>query len=472
MLLLFLPLLTVGAIAIQQGLFHLHANMRRRSSRRAFETSLRRWRTTAGEDAAGSESIARLAAILPGNVRALYELRAGAGLRLLHLTRDDTLTNEALAQECASMLEHKYEIKTWIDSLQSLDSAAAVLRDCTRLSRSRPQSEKYRARLRAVLWPWRAQRLHLYLTRLGPPAAAQAERELWAAGFYDDRTHVPPGHTLEEEMRGLFRAKSDAAQNNHGEAAATPAEAGLEFFQTSERDALKANRDAQLARLIHDVRLPMTRLFAMLENLQIRVRAETPGESPAIEQSFARIERQLRTMESFTYDILNLENSGAADRNAKAEALDLAERLRQIVDAHIDLIERKQITVAYEFPESGPTVIADPMALDRILFNLLTNSFQFCSNPGQLYLSLEARPRHVVLDIEDSGPGLASQENTFELSRRNIGRGGSGWGIGLASARDLSRRLGGRLFATRPRRGKGARFLLVLPGVPVQSGKR
>ena len=255
----------------------------------------------------------------------------------------------------------------------------------------------------------------------------------------------------------------------------------------TDSDILRADRDAQLSRVIHDVRLPLTRLFAMLDNLQDRVRGRLPRDSEAtgeneIERGFARIARQLRTMESFTYDILNVESGGTVDRDGEAIALNVAERVRQIVDAHLDLIQRKRITVLYDFPalndagsddlDSELSIRAQSMALDRILFNLLTNSFQFCSSPGQIHLGLARRGRHLLLDIEDSGPGLVSQENAFELSRRNIGRGGSGWGIGLASARDLSRRLGGRLVAARPRHGKGARFLLVLPGVPVQSGKR
>jgi hypothetical protein len=102
-------------------------------------------------------------------------------------------------------------------------------------------------------------------------------------------------------------------------------------------------------------------------------------------------------------------------------------------------------------------------AVDRVLFNLIANSVQFCSNPGQIHLKVSTRIRHIIVDLEDSGPGLTSQEYTFELSRQNIGRAGSGWGIGLASARDLSSNLGGRLITAPARHGRGARFLLVLP---------
>ncbi|MEQ9364832.1 MAG: HAMP domain-containing sensor histidine kinase [Leptospirales bacterium] len=460
-LLIFLPLTAVALALLQQGAYRTYSGWRRRESRRTYENALRRLDATLSETVDEPERLAHAAAILPGHATAVYSADPDLSLRVLHRAQRPTPSGDGVALQCFEILEHKREIRKWIKSLKAVNLASAILHDA-----AAPRSASHRRRAVAqALWPWRPRRAGLYLVRLG----SGSDTEFWAAGFYDDHTYIPPGHSFTEQWHALLTPRrADASKTHPAAARYAPDSSGEEH-----RHILRANRDAHLARVIHDVRLPMTRLFAMLESLQDQVRALAWNADPEIaqtpavevEQSFARIARQLRTMESFTYDILNLESEGAADQNQKTARLDLAEHIRQIVDAHLDLIERKRITVEYEFPVNGPAVLADPMALDRILFNLLTNSFQFCSSPGKIYLALEARSRHVLLSIEDSGRGLVSQENTFDLARRNNGRGGGGWGLGLASARDLSRRLGGRLLPARSRHGKGARFLLVLPGV-------
>lgn len=471
-LLIFLPLACVAFALIQTGGFHIYAGWRRRSSRVAYEDAWEHLESPVRKSIPHQERLALLAAILPGHSTAIYAETSDASLRTVHHARRPALLHGSLLAECARVLEQKDELLHWTRSLRTLEMSSGIFRNRFRSAHPKSNFPAFR-RIQRGLWPWRPDRASLYLVRFEPTD----KQQLWAAGFFDERTYVPPGHVFEERLRKFF-ATPESKENRLDRVAPAGPTPKTSAVATTAGDQ---NRDANLARIIHDVRLPLTRLFAMVENLQDRIRSrpahdkqdeKDQNDAPELEQAFARITRQLHTMESFTYDILNLETDGNADRDQKISVVDLAKHLHQIVDAHLDLIQRKRIEVVWHAPENGPSVLANPMALDRILFNLLTNSFQFCSSPGKIHLALKMRPRHTLLDIEDSGPGLVSQENTFELSRRNIGRGGSGWGIGLASARDLSCRLGGRLFPAHPRHGKGARFLLVLPGIPGHIGER
>lgn len=497
----FAPLICAAALLLQQAGFQLYTGWRRRRASRRWLTALDApvlQRAAAEPD----EALAYLAATLPGFAMSVYSAGSNGALRTLHHNRKPALVSERVVARTRALLSDKTRIRGWLDAVEDQELDAAIIEDGIR-------NEPGEARghgLRSALWPWRRESAGMYLVRIAkfretPKRQTRsqsyrtaADTSVWAVGFFDRCAYLPAGHLLHKNVAAVFEVPHATEQAEAFETA-TPRQgadhaARPKLRRDADGDILRADRDAQLARVIHDVRLPLTRLFAMLDNLQDRVRGQVSrGSAKAdeadeneIERGFARIARQLRTMESFTYDILNVESGGTVDRDGEATVLNVADRVRQIVDAHLDLIQRKRITVLYDFPAPHATdsddsdyllsIRAQSMALDRILFNLLTNSFQFCSSPGQIHLGLARRARHLLLDIEDSGPGLVSQENAFELSRRNIGRGGSGWGIGLASARDLSRRLGGRLVAARPRHGKGARFLLVLPGVPVQSGKR
>ena len=430
---LFLPAGLV-VLLLHRGVYAVYRRIRRLTSRSRL---LRELQGLSEHNGTAGETLARLGAILPGRSVAIFENESPTalpGLKYLRYAPRPLADRQGLAAR--SELAERYA------KLRTLQLAVAIIEN--------PHGHSQLAtRLLVWIWPWLAgmRRSALYLIQLDTHA------RYWGAGYCDDCTYLPGLASFAEKIQAIRLLPETAGQTPQPVLPVLPAT----------HPGADESRDLTLPRIIHDVRLPLARISAMVEDL----REQTRGGQPAPEALLARIARQLRTMESFTYDVLHVERNALPAREEQLEQIHLQARLETIVDAHLDLIERKRIRVHTQFPQQSPLIRGRASALDRILFNLLTNSFQFCTSPGSLWLEIHERGRHALLDIEDSGPGLVSQEHTFELSRRNIGRGGGGWGIGLLSARNLSRALGGRLVVGRPRHGSGARFLLVLPAEKV-----
>ena len=76
------------------------------------------------------------------------------------------------------------------------------------------------------------------------------------------------------------------------------------------------------------------------------------------------------------------------------------------------------------------------------------------------------------IDIEDSGKNNNLADDSFELSKINIGRGGGGWGIGLVSSMNLAQSIGGKLQKKPSKYGKGLHFLLVLPDKKINDDRK
>lgn len=116
-------------------------------------------------------------------------------------------------------------------------------------------------------------------------------------------------------------------------------------------------------------------------------------------------------------------------------------------------------------PAQPVTVLADPVALEQIVHNLLTNALQALQQvePAQrrLEVSLLQEPSRGVLAVADSGPGMAQDvlPRVFEpfFSTRE-----GGLGLGLSLCETLAANMGGQLAAGHhvPR---GAVFTLSLP---------
>jgi C4-dicarboxylate-specific signal transduction histidine kinase len=110
-------------------------------------------------------------------------------------------------------------------------------------------------------------------------------------------------------------------------------------------------------------------------------------------------------------------------------------------------------------------VMADTVAIDQIVHNLIANALQAMDRQAggarELHLAVRREGKQAVLDVIDSGPGLPPDvlSRVFEpfFSTRD-----GGLGLGLTLSESLAQAEGGRLSAANAPEG-GAHFTLQLP---------
>jgi signal transduction histidine kinase len=104
-------------------------------------------------------------------------------------------------------------------------------------------------------------------------------------------------------------------------------------------------------------------------------------------------------------------------------------------------------------------VVADPLVLERVVTNLLTNALRHGAPP--IRVSAQRNDTSLRVSVEDSGPGAAESLRDGLFDRFTRADTGSGSGLGLAIARAYAQATGGELFY---REGAaGARFELIVP---------
>jgi signal transduction histidine kinase len=133
------------------------------------------------------------------------------------------------------------------------------------------------------------------------------------------------------------------------------------------------------------------------------------------------------------------------------ETLDLASLVQSVCD---DCFDAGQDVVVQDLQLA--TIASKPIALRRVLGNLLENAFKY---GGRARVALTAVPRHVHITVHDDGPGIPEHmvEEAFRPFRRltpsNHGAP-EGTGLGLSIARSIVRGLGDEIeLATHPRGG-------------------
>jgi signal transduction histidine kinase len=122
------------------------------------------------------------------------------------------------------------------------------------------------------------------------------------------------------------------------------------------------------------------------------------------------------------------------------------------------------VQLQLKLPEGLPKVYADPLHLEQVLGNLITNACQAmkdCADGGILTISASLKKNQVAIAVKDTGTGISPEamQRLFEPLYTTKLRG---IGLGLAVSKKLAEANGGRI-TVRSTPGRGSTFTLFLP---------
>jgi signal transduction histidine kinase len=220
----------------------------------------------------------------------------------------------------------------------------------------------------------------------------------------------------------------------------------------------------------HELRRPLTAMLGALATVQHRQQAFSTLQQQELLGMARRQGEQLGRLLDQVLDAAGLDRGH--DRLARRSLVDAAHLAEEA--GHAARLAHPDHRITIE--AAGPLLVrVDPLAVSRILGNLLDNAAAY-SPPGTgIWLSASRDGLHAVLAVQDQGPGipLADRDRIFQryarLDRSTAGRAG-GLGLGLYIARRLATANHGQLQVTDPPDPRGARFELRLPLAPSTPG--
>lgn len=221
-------------------------------------------------------------------------------------------------------------------------------------------------------------------------------------------------------------------------------------------------RQRFLRRLDHEIKNPLTGLQAALVNL----REATDGSDRQRAEQNARgaVERLSRLLA----DLRKL--SDLEERPLERLPVDVPELLEEMVDAARSIpayAARDVSLLVTRVPWPLPHVVGDRDLLGLAIYNLVDNALKFSGDGDPIEVRALEDGRALVVEVADSGPGLAPEDLTRifeELYRGANARGVEGSGLGLALVRRIVDLHGGEI-NVRSRQGasRGTVFTIRLP---------
>lgn len=171
------------------------------------------------------------------------------------------------------------------------------------------------------------------------------------------------------------------------------------------------------------------------------------GANPAQAQMISRIDHALVSIEQILKSILDLSKLEDGFIEPDMKDVVLEDVLRPLVNEVDQIARSKGLSLSCHL--NRLVVKTDPLMLRRIVQNLLTNAVRY-TDQGRIILGARRRGDHVRLEVWDTGPGIADDEQKkifeeFQRGRASEAADLSGFGLGLSIAQRMADTLGHRL---------------------------
>jgi signal transduction histidine kinase len=234
----------------------------------------------------------------------------------------------------------------------------------------------------------------------------------------------------------------------------------LARIEALDRRARDAERLAELGTLTsglaHEIKNPLSTVQLNLQLLQEDLSAETTI-PPRVTRRLGTIIQETSRLREILEGFLRYAGRIELERTDA----DLDSILSELVDFLSPQAQIQRVQLRHQ--PANPAIVAsvDVKLIKQALLNLMINALHAMSAGGELMLGVRRTDHEVCIDVTDTGPGIApeEQQRIFEAYYSKK-RGGTG--LGLAMTRRIAIEHGGRV-ELQSEVGKGSRFTLVLP---------
>ena len=219
----------------------------------------------------------------------------------------------------------------------------------------------------------------------------------------------------------------------------------------------------------HELRNPIATIIEYASLLK-----EVGYDRELVEKSVDRIYTHAKHMSRLLEDILDVSSIESGLVELKKEKVVLNELLQERIDYMSELARAKNMEghfVNRIEDDAKMVIMGDPNRLSQVVDNLLSNAIKY-SDPGSDYkIILDQCDEGALVEVVDHGQGIREEElpgvfDEFKKTSTKTTGGEKSTGLGLAIARKLIERHGGKIWVTSKLKA-GSTFSFVLPSVEI-----
>lgn len=229
-------------------------------------------------------------------------------------------------------------------------------------------------------------------------------------------------------------------------------------------------REDFVSQVTHELRTPLTNIRAYAETLS----SGMFDDPKVITECYNVITKETRRLSRLIEDILNVSQMEVGSIQLHVDDVDLRALLTDSVRDVRGLAEEKNIDLRLTLPPKLEAVRADRDKLAVVINNLLGNALKYTPADGTVIVGCKVGGNEAVITVKDNGIGISPEDQArvfekFQRSQDPQVQAQTGTGVGLYTAREVTRRHGGDIDLI-SEKGSGSTFIVRLPHTPSRAG--
>lgn len=235
--------------------------------------------------------------------------------------------------------------------------------------------------------------------------------------------------------------------------------------KSAERKAIKATqaRDEMLAIVSHDLRTPLS--FLILQSKLLSRQISEGNIEP--DQQAKRLDKMTEAchrMNRLITDLMDITQIDEGKFPLNIQTMKSQNLVEDVLIAFSELVKHANLTFKLNDFEKEVSFDGDKDRLMQMLGNLITNAIKFTDPGGLITLSFSFSDNHLIIELEDTGKGIApeNQKKVFNRFWQERYERRESIGLGLSIVKGIVDAHGGDIdFHSEV--GKGTRFLIKIP---------
>jgi signal transduction histidine kinase/ActR/RegA family two-component response regulator len=235
----------------------------------------------------------------------------------------------------------------------------------------------------------------------------------------------------------------------------------------AEAEAASQAKDEFLSVVSHELQTPVSVVLGWATAIRKR---QLHGE--ALTVALDAIERNAQVQSRLVQDILDRTRIITGRLRLEPQIVSITEILRAAVEQMRPIFDHNHLHLTTAIQDTRDPMMADPVRLQQVFTNLLSNAAKFTSPGGHVVVTASNTSTQATVAITDDGIGISPEFlphvfDGLQQEHRGAASNARGLGLGLSIARHFVERHGGTIRATSAGAGRGSVFTVVLPLHPV-----
>jgi signal transduction histidine kinase len=230
-----------------------------------------------------------------------------------------------------------------------------------------------------------------------------------------------------------------------------------------DRDQGLRMRDEFLAMLAHELRNPL----APMRNA-VYLQSFLRIDDPIFVKTREIFDRQVTNLSRMVDDLIDIARLERGKLQLQREHIDLNAVVTAAIETSLPIVHARRHRIEVCLAPEPLFVDADPVRIEQLVTNLVTNAAKFTPETGAITVSSTRDEGSATVSVRDNGAGLSQDMLTsifkpFIQADRTLARSSGGLGLGLTIAHRLAALHGGTLQASSAGANQGSTFIVRLP---------